>query len=47
MNTPTTSELLVEQTRKAERLEILVLANECKSIEEFREKLKERISASK
>lgn len=39
MTTPNTGELLVQQTREAERLRLLMLANECKTIEEFRQKL--------
>ena len=36
MKTPSASELLVQETRTAERLRLLMLANECKTIEEFR-----------
>lgn len=34
---PTVSDLLVEQVREVERLRALMIANECKTIEEFRE----------
>lgn len=37
MKTPSASELLVQETRTAERLRLLMLANECKTIEEFRQ----------
>ena len=39
MTTPSMGELLVQQTQEAERLRLLILADECKTIEEFREKL--------
>ena len=39
MTTPSMGELLVQQAQDAERLRLLLLAGECKSIEEFREKL--------
>ena len=39
MTTPGMGELLVQQAQEAERLRLLLLAGECKSIEEFREKL--------
>lgn len=39
MKTPSASELLVQETRTAERLRLLMLANECKTIEEFRQRL--------
>ena len=41
MKTPSTSELLVHEARTAERLRLLMLANECKTIEEFRQRLQE------
>ena len=41
MTTPNTGELLVQQAQEAERLRLLILADECKTIEEFREKLRE------
>lgn len=39
MRTPSTSELLVEEARTAERLRLLILANECETLEEFRQRL--------
>lgn len=39
MKTPSASELLVQETRTAERLRLLMLANEYKTIEEFRQRL--------
>ena len=39
MKTPSASELLVQEARTAERLRLLMLANECKTIEEFRQRL--------
>ena len=39
MPTPSMGELLDQQTQEAERLRLLLLADECKTIEEFREKL--------
>lgn len=44
MTTPNTGELLVQQAQEAERLRLLILADECKTIEEFREKLRERLN---
>ena len=41
MKTPSASELLVQEARTAERLRLLMLANECKTIEEFRQLLQE------
>ena len=41
MKTPSASELLVQEARTAERLRLLMLANECKTIEEFRQRLQE------
>ncbi len=41
---PNTGELLVQQAQEAERLRLLILADECKTIEEFREKLRERLN---
>lgn len=41
MKTPSTSELLVQEAHTAERLRLLMLANECKTIEEFRQRLQE------
>ena len=42
MTTPNTGELLVQQAREAERLRLLILADECKTIEEFRQRLRDR-----
>ena len=39
MTMPSMGELLVQQAQEAERLRLLILADECKTIEEFREKL--------
>ena len=44
MTTPNTGEVLVQQAQEAERLRLLILADECKTIEEFREKLRERLN---
>ena len=44
MKTPSTSELLVEEARSAERLRLLLLANECETLEEFRRRLQEIIN---
>ena len=44
MTTPNMGEMLVQQAQEAERLRLLLLADECKTIEEFREKLRERLS---
>lgn len=41
MKTPSASKLLVQEARTAERLRLLMLANECKTIEEFRQRLQE------
>ncbi|WP_298028733.1 hypothetical protein [uncultured Dysosmobacter sp.] len=41
MSTPSTSELLVQEARAAERLRLLLLANECKTLEEFKKRLEE------
>lgn len=43
MTAPNTSELLVEQAQIAERLRLLMLAEKCKSIEEFRDRLRDLI----
>ena len=40
---PTVTELLVQQTQEGERLRILMLAEKCKTIEEFRDLLQEMI----
>lgn len=42
MNTPSTSELLVQQTQEAERLRLMLqavksLADDCKDLDEFRQ----------
>ena len=44
MKTPSTSELLVEEERTAERLRLLILASECETLEEFRKRLQELIN---
>ena len=44
MTTPNTGELLVQQAQEAERLRLLILADECKTNDEFREKLRERLN---
>ncbi len=44
MTTPTASELLVQQTQDAERLRLLLLAEECESIEEFRRRLRDLLN---
>ncbi len=44
MTTPNMGEMLVQQAQEAERLRLLLLADECKTIEEFREKLRERLN---
>jgi len=36
---PNAVELLVQQTQEAERLRLLLLANECKDLDEFRKRL--------
>lgn len=43
MKGPTSAELLVQKTREVEQLRALMLANECKDIEELREKLKKML----
>ena len=45
MATPNASELLVQEARDAERLRLLILANECKTIEEFRKALQDLINS--
>ena len=47
MNTPSTGELLVKEAKSAERLEIMAMAEKAKTIEDFRQALKERHDASK
>ena len=44
MTTPTASELLVQQAREAERLLLLLLANECNDIDEFRQRLRDLLN---
>ena len=44
MTTPTASELLVQQAQEAERLRLLILADECKTIEEFRQRLRDLVN---
>ena len=49
MTTPSASELLVQQAQEAERLRLLLLANECKDLDEFRRRLQDllcRIAAA-
>lgn len=43
MKGPTAADLLVEETKKAERLELLLLSYRCEDIQQFREKLAEKI----
>lgn len=44
MTTPTASELLVQQAREAERLRLLLLASECKDLDEFRQRLRDLLN---
>lgn len=48
MTTPNTGELLVQQAQEAERLRllilVLILADECKTIEEFRQQLRDLVN---
>ena len=44
MSTPNTGELLVQQAQEAERLRLLILADECKTIEEFRQRLRDLVN---
>ena len=44
MTTPNTGELLVQQAQEAERLRLLILADECKTIEEFRQRLRDLVN---
>mgnify|MGYP006879752309 FL=1 len=44
MTTPSASELLVQQAQEAERLRLLILADECKTIEEFRQRLRDLVN---
>lgn len=43
MTTPSTSELLVQQTQDAERLRLLLMANECDSLDDFKKRLQDMI----
>ena len=47
MTTPSTGELLVKEAKRAERLEIMAMAEKAKTIEDFRKALEERHNASK
>ena len=44
MTTPNMGEILVQQAQEAERLRLLLLAYECETIQEFCEKLLERLN---
>ena len=44
MTTPNMGEMLVQQAQEAERLRLLLLAYECETIQEFCEKLLERLN---
>ena len=44
MTTPNTGELLVQQTQEAERLRLLLLASECKDLDEFRQRLRDLLN---
>ena len=44
MTTPNTGELLLQQAPEAERLRLLILADECKTIEEFRQRLRDLVN---
>ena len=44
MTTPSASELLVQQAQEAERLRLLLLANECKDLDEFRRRLQDLLN---
>lgn len=44
MSTPNTGELLVQQAQEAERLRLLLLANECKDLDEFRRRLQDLLN---
>ena len=46
MTTPTASELLVQQTREAERLRLLLLASECKDLDEFCQRLRDLLNGN-
>lgn len=44
MATPSAGELLVQQAQEAERLRLLLLANECKDLDEFRQRLRDLLN---
>ena len=44
MTTPNTGELLVQQAQEAERLRLLILADECKTLDEFRQRLRDLLN---
>ena len=44
MTTPNTGELLGQQAQEAERLRLLILADECKTIEEVRQRLRDLVN---
>lgn len=44
MTTPNTGELLVHQAQEAERLRLLLLASECKDLDEFRQRLRDLLN---
>lgn len=44
MNTPSASELLVQQAQEAERLRLLLLAKGCKDLAEFVQELEKRLN---
>ena len=44
MTTPSTSELLVQQTQEAERLRLLLLASECTTLDEFCQRLRDLLN---
>lgn len=44
MTMPSMGELLVQQAQEAERLRLLILADECKTIEEFRQRLRDLVN---
>ena len=44
MTTPSQSELLVQQTQEAERLRLLLLASECTTLDEFRQRLRDLLN---
>lgn len=44
MATPSTSELLLREAREAERLRLLLLADKCKDLEEFKQRLRDLLN---